>query len=140
MSDCHVTFGVDIPLSEPVMEEVSNLLSKADEYDPYDGDSEVPPELAEVFSEFAEYQELGFQWHVRHGILSLGSDDSGNTEHLTELLCWILPKTEEVNYGFTYAMTGGGTCDGGAVRVFKDGSKVETEWMSADHWLASVMR
>lgn len=142
MSDCYLTFNIHIPLEDDVADEVCKLLVLADKYHGVDEDEqqEIRDALAPVFSEFAEYEELGFDWQIHLNALCLDADENGNTEHATELLKWLLPKTTYSNLGFSYAEYGGGENGGGAVRVFNNGSKVEVEYMNTDFWLKSVMR
>lgn len=147
MSNAYLEFYFEVPLpSQEVANEVSALLDLGDQYwdaDP-DRQEKLREELSKVFSEFAEYEELGFQWNIHERgdarTLCITGEESGNTEHATELLLWLLPKTDFLNLGFSYAEYGDGHYGGGAVRVFMNGGTPEAEYMNTETWLAGVMR
>lgn len=134
MSNCYVTFYFEVPLEGGVADEVCKFLCQADRYHGVDGDEQekICVALSPVFSDFREYQELGFQWQITKNVLCIDADESGNTEHASELLKWLLPKVDAKALGFTYAAFGDGANDGGAVCVSSDGC----EWMNAETWLA----
>ena len=148
MSNCYTEFYFELPLpSNAVVEEVSALLALADDYQ-----CEAPEEqekslelLSPVFSEFYEYEELGFTWHVsshpsqQAWSLCIEGEESGNVEHATELILWLLPKLDIKSAGFTYCEHGGGSNGGGAVAVIMTDDGPKAEWVNADSWLAEKL-
>jgi len=138
MGNCYLEFYFEVPLpSDEVKAEVGKFLGRADDYfgAGHREREKICEELAPVFSEFAEYEELGFTWNFRQNILAVTGEESGNTEHAIDLLKWLLPKLDIKKAGFTYAMWGDGDYDGGAIVVSMTDNGPEVEYIHASYWL-----
>lgn len=155
MSDCYTTFYFELPLpNKETADLVDATLSRCDGYwDKSDLEKQaIIDDMSQIFAEFCEYEELGFEWNVREvkatrapnetktvWNLTVFSDEAGNVEHATELIQWLLPKLDIKGAGFEYAQTGGGENGGGAVACIKTDDGVETDWMNTHTWLAEKL-
>jgi len=152
MSNCYLEFYFELPLpSAAVAKEVSDLLDLAEEYRDAlpDEQGKFADRLSVVFSEFAEYEELGFNWNVSRPanstdekgpwMMTIEGEESGNVEHATELVQWLLPDLDIDGAGFEYACYGGGENSGGAVAVVMTEDGPKTSWMNTSNWLAEKL-
>jgi hypothetical protein len=155
MSNSYTTFYFELPLKDKEQaEKVAALLDTGDDYCNMDPDRQekVLPQMEEIFSEFGEYEELGFEWSTHEGkvthapdetkmawTLCVHSDEWGNVEHATELIQWLLPELEIKAAGFEYAMFGGGENSGGAVACIMTDKGVDVQWTNTSTWLAEKL-
>ena len=146
MSDCYTMFGFDLPLPDKKTADlVDATLGRCDDYwEKSDLEKQaICDEMGEIFAEFCEYEELGFDWRTREHNgsyrLEIHADEQGNVEHATELIQWLLPKLAIKAAGFEYAQTGGGENSGGAVACIMTDDGVETEWVNTYTWLAEKL-
>ncbi|HUT58510.1 MAG TPA: hypothetical protein VNA25_11755, partial [Phycisphaerae bacterium] len=135
-----------------VAQEVSALLDVADDYHSMDPDRQekVLDPIAKMFSEFAEYEELGFQWNVHRPAgstddagpwtLQITGEESGNIEHAAELVQWLLPRLDIKAAGFEYCGYGSGEYGGGAVAVVMTDDGPKAEWMNTCDWLIGKLK
>jgi hypothetical protein len=146
MSNCYVTFYFELPLpSQAVCDEVSALLGEAEDYhDKSDLERQRAAEiLSDVFEDFCEYEELGFEWEPFQTqvngkptwTLRVYADENGNVDHAGNLVTWLLPKLDIKAAGFEWAAYGGGDNGGGAAAYIKTDEGVKEEYVSTYMWL-----
>ena len=150
MSNSYTTFYFELPLRDAAQaKKVEELLTAGDGYFDLDPDQQekVVEVMEEVFSEFGEYEELGFEWNIHTRstepdgpfTLCVFHDEFGNVEHATELIQWLLPDLEIKAAGFEYAMYGDGENSGGAVACIKTEDGIDTQWTNTSTWLAEKL-
>lgn len=153
MSNCYTTFYFELPLPNPgVALEVESLLTMAEEWDSQESIEEhgkvvAPGNVGDIFEDFVEYEELGFDWEVRcHGVgedmeanLIVYADESGNTTHAGNLIEWLLPQLDIKAAGFEYACYGDGENGGGAQAFIKTNDGIEAKYMSSYSWLKEAL-
>jgi hypothetical protein len=146
MSDTYLEFffTVDLP-NEGVVGEVNGLIELVDRYEnsaDADARADLAKMIGEVFSEFEEYEEIGFDMTIDNHLdtprLFCQSGSNGNTEHAANLLVWLLPKVNHKALGFTYSVHGD-EHDGGAIAVVMTKEGPEASWTSGMEWLAKKL-
>lgn len=125
MSNCYTTFYFELPLpNAEVAKEVNDLFTAGDEFHADGVSDAMAQKLCEVFEDFEEYEEMGFEWRVNRPAnssdesgpwtLEVYSDDAGNTTHAGNVIEWLLPRLGIDSAGFEYACYGDGENSGGA--------------------------
>ena len=144
MSDfcCQFSFVFPVPNSHVGwVREVVEIIENAT---PGEDLTEGDP-LLDLFPDWDEWGEAGFDigFNPDTWQCSVYSDHQGNTENVDIFLEAFLTRCYEADQefreiGYSWAVHGDGIYEGGACRVFTNGSKVEKEYITTDGWLSNA--
>ena len=148
MSNFYLEYRFTIPIpSKELLDKAVNLLSLANDYWDVEGEEALirKTKLSNVFCDFEEYEELGFDWHtIEVGdkfSLEISGEENGNVQHAMDLIGWLLPDLDVESVGFSYAYYGSSDIGGGAVLVTKDPSgKIKYDSIDTADWLRGKLR
>lgn len=151
-------FSIKVPESQRAwFQEIAGLMEdltgeELDEEDPQHA------KLLDAFPHWNDYQTAGFDIYYGEGRANLVAEENGDTESVISLLARLMErsyndqqqkfdflppdKVEMRQVAFTYACTCSSLRDnefsGGAIHVFMNGSKAESQYIDAYEWMQGV--